>query len=512
VARRVLTPVGMRITIVLALLCLSVAHARAGAGSFTPKGPHDVGLHLVRQHDFTRAYRGKVDELTGQAVHGQRARPIQTLVWYPATPGGRPMTYRDYLRSRVTEQTFDLPDARVAESVAITAKDLAIRLGQDQARTALSSTMLATVDAPPASGRFPVVIYAAGGGGTADENVDLCEYLASHGYVVIASTSLGTHTKAIAYDLEDVEAQVGDIEFLIGYATTLPQADLAHLAVVGWSWGGMTNVFAAARDSRITALISLDGTREPAFTKLIAPPRITVPWMYVARTPDTIPELNRRGIDTSFSLLNEAKYAELYQLTMYPMAHGDFTSARQRQSSPSDFTEYSKDEVAGAYSWVERYVLEFLDAYLKQDVAGLAFIRNAPAHNAVPAHVMLAERHRADALPLDREAFAAAVARRGFAHAFEAYQAARRRDARFTLSEADLKAWGHGLLDRGHRREAIGIFILWTTLHPDSWDAFDSLAGAYEQTKDTALAITHYRRSLALNPKNDHGRQRLKAL
>jgi hypothetical protein len=140
----------------------------------------------------------------------------------------------------------------------------------------------------------------------------------------------------------------------------------------------MTNVMAAARDSRITALVSFDGTREPAFTRLISPERITVPWLYVSRRPDTIPELNRRGIDTSFSLLNEARYSELYQLTMYPMAHVDFASARQRHAPESDFIEYTKDEVAAAYGWVACYVLHFLDAWLKQDVQGLAFIRNSP--------------------------------------------------------------------------------------------------------------------------------------
>lgn len=503
----------MRKNLFVFLICvMSFARAEADFLPANPKGPHSVGLHIVKQYDFTRAFKAKLDGMTGQPIHGEKARPIQTLVWYPAKPDGKQLSYVDYLRSRLSEETLDLTDQKLNEQLAKNIKGLSDRLGADRAHAALTSRMLASRDAQPVSGKFPVVIYAAGGGGAADENADMCEYLASHGYVVIASTSMGRHAKGIVYGLEDAEAQVNDIEFLIGYAQSLPQSDMAHVAVAGWSWGGMNNVFAAARDSRITALISFDGTREPAFTKLIPPQQIAVPWLYVARTPDTVPDINRKGIDTSFSLLNEAKYSDVYQLTMYPMTHVDFISRRQRQSSESEYTEYSKDEVSRAYGWVVRYVHQFLNAYLKQDVASLAFINNTPARNAVPAHMILAEIHRAEELPPSRESLSATLAKRGFEHAFDAYQEARKRNVSFKLSEDDLKGWGYALLGRTLNHEAIEIFKLWTILYPDSWDAFDSLAEAYEQNKDTALAIKHYQRSVELNPKNGSGIQRLKAL
>jgi hypothetical protein len=61
-------------------------------------------------------------------------------------------------------------------------------------------------------------------------------------------------------DLAGVEAQARDISFLIGYAGTLADADLAYTAVMGFSWDGLANVVAAARDTRIAALFSLDGS------------------------------------------------------------------------------------------------------------------------------------------------------------------------------------------------------------------------------------------------------------
>ena len=63
----------------------------------------------------------------------------------------------------------------------------------------------------------------------------MCEYLASHGYVVIASRSLGARSVVMTDDVEGVEAQAADIAFLANYAQTLPQADISKVAAAGFS-------------------------------------------------------------------------------------------------------------------------------------------------------------------------------------------------------------------------------------------------------------------------------------
>ena len=60
-------------------------------------------------------------------------------------------------------------------------------------------------------------------------------------------------------DIQETEAQARDISFLIGFARSIPEADFSEVAVAGFIWGGMANFFAAAEDSRITALVALDG-------------------------------------------------------------------------------------------------------------------------------------------------------------------------------------------------------------------------------------------------------------
>lgn len=93
-------------------------------------------------------------------------------------------------------------------------------------------------DAVSAQGRYPVVIYAPSDSATAWENADLCKYLASNGYVVLASPSLGASTRDLTDDIEGINAEAKDISFLITYASGLPQAEASKVAVVSWSGEG----------------------------------------------------------------------------------------------------------------------------------------------------------------------------------------------------------------------------------------------------------------------------------
>ncbi|WP_242147212.1 dienelactone hydrolase family protein [Sphingomonas sp. BAUL-RG-20F-R05-02] len=464
-------------------------------------GGYPVGLRVIQQYDRSREYKRVIDPITGTPVTGERSRPVQTLIWYPAAKGGTPLRYRDYMATRLKETNFDASPAELQQGMAAQAAALTLKLGL-RAETVMNAPVLASRDAPIAAGRYPVVIYAAGGFGFADENADLAEYLASHGYVVIASTSLGAHGKPIGYDMSDAEPQIGDIEFLLGYAQSLPDADMSHVAVLGWSWGGMNNLFAAARDSRIGALISLDGTREPTFNKLIDVRRLTAPWLYISRAPETIPQINRSEVDTSFSLLNAAKYADVYQLTLYPFHHPDMASQRQHEADPSAYGEYSKEEVRQTYNVGATYIRNFLDAYLKGSKVGFAFLGRQPVENGAAPHTIFAETHLSNLTPATRERFAADLAHQGFGHAVEAYNAAHEKDLSFSLTAQDLKGWGYALMQRQRPGDASAIFTLWTVLYPRDWDAFDSLGEAYEAAGNRSASVASYRQSLVLNPNN----------
>ena len=206
---------------------LTAAHAQVPPlFHFTEKpGPHPVGLKVVEQYDYSRIYRSKIDDL-GKPYQGERARPLQTLIWYPAKKSSaKAMTVGDYGNLMASETSFDKP--QITHDAQDWIKGMAPTLAQ---------SLWAVRDAQLESGRFPLVIYAPSFSAMSWENADLCEYLASHGYVVIAAPDMGATARNMTGDLAGIDAQAHDISFLIGYAHTLPNTDMSKIAVAGFSW------------------------------------------------------------------------------------------------------------------------------------------------------------------------------------------------------------------------------------------------------------------------------------
>jgi dienelactone hydrolase len=508
----------MRILPTIVLLLASNLSQAASNFSFpNPPGPFKVGLRVVHQYDQARAFRGDADPVTGKPVAGEKARPVQTLVWYPASGSGSPMVYGDYLRLTGSEVDFDRSDAQVRRAADIYVRNMyASESGPEQAQEELKGAMRARRDAAPANGKFPVVIYAPSISAPAAENADLCEYLASHGYVVIASPSMGPRSREMPSDLDGAEAGAADIAFLIAYAHTLPHTDPGKVAAMGYSWGGIANVLAAARDSRIKALVDLDGSVRyypelVAAAKYVTAQTVTAPMLFVAQRPMSLEQVAQRGKPAA-SFLNEMKYADLYKLTMYPMEHFSFSSTYLRFAPAGRFNQYPRAEVNRAYGWTADYVRHFLDAYLKDDAAARTWLSAAPAQHGIPSYAATMEARLATARPASRATMAAELARRGFDHADEVYQAMRKQDAAFQLKEAELNEWGYALLGAGDTGAAVAILRLATVLYPDSANAYDSLADGFEQHGDKPNAVKNYRRSLQLNPDNANARQHLSAL
>lgn len=60
--------------------------------------------------------------------------------------------------------------------------------------------------------------------------------------------------------------------------------------------------------------------------------------------------------------------------------------------------------------------------------------------------------------------------------------------------------------------EALALFVLNTENYPESYNAFDSLGGAYEALGDNKNAIKHYQKSLELNPNNANASRKIASL
>lgn len=494
------------------VLCAGSSLAAAGmAGSpalIPAAGPHTVGLRVVQQYDYSRVLEAQVDSF-GKAISAESARPMQIMIWYPAKRvNDAPMQVADYRQASLTDVNFALPSAEAAKQRA------GWMAGPQKAQYGAST--LAVRGAPPADGSFPVVIYAPSFASTALENLDLCEYLASHGYVVMASRSMGARAVTMTDDVEGVEAQAADMAFLANYAQTLPQADITKMAAAGFSWGGMANVFAAARSSRFKALVSLDGSirfhpKIWGAASYVRPARTAVPMLFLgARAPTA--EAMERDDKLGASYLNTMKYSDVYITTMHPMTHSNFSSWQLRFARDNAFGDYQRADVLQAYRSGALYVHQFLDAYLKGDAKALAFLRDSPALHGIGPQVMSMEFAPAKFALLGEADFLRAFAEARFQDAHKIYTNMAASSPDFMLSPLNLNTWGYQQLGGKNPRAAVELFKLATHIEPKYGNAFDSEGEAYEALGETALAIEAYEKAVAVDKRQSNAIARIKVL
>jgi CubicO group peptidase (beta-lactamase class C family) len=102
---------------------------------------------------------------------------------------------------------------------------------------------------------------------------------------------------------------------------------------------------------------------------------------------------------------------------------------------------------------------------------------------------------------------------RGYDQAIEVLKELKKRNPAFQPLENDLNEWAYRMLNGGGKpKEALEIFKLNVFLYPTSANVYDSVAEAYEANGNRELAISNYKRSLELDPKNTNAAQQLKRL
>ena len=80
---------------------------------------------------------------------------------------------------------------------------------------------------------------------------------------------------------------------------------------------------------------------------------------------------------------------------------------------------------------------------------------------------------------------------------------------RVYVDQAEFNWLGYRLLDQHRVHHAIQVFRWNVDLHPEAWNAYDSLGEAYMRAGEREKAIQNYEKSLDLNPDNDNARQML---
>src|SRR5688572_28607496 len=140
-------------------------------------GAYQVGFRHYTKVDNTRTYE-KMYEWNNEVV----GRPIPISLWFPSnrpTKKSR-LIIQNYMTVLKEEEEWEqLPDERIL--------DWFYYSNSAQNKIHLKEGVKAFGNTTPIPRKFPVVIYAPSYQASSVENFALCELLASHGYVVIAS-------------------------------------------------------------------------------------------------------------------------------------------------------------------------------------------------------------------------------------------------------------------------------------------------------------------------------------
>jgi dienelactone hydrolase len=492
----------MRFVFALLGLCCSAAFGQEKLlwGNLQP-GPYAVGFQSRYELDATRDYDPAYPVQPG-AARSKKPRPIFIAWWYPAQSSAAPrLVYRDYLDAhepgaeaaefarRLAAYNRDVTCAEIA------GKDVEDELADDDQAACdafLSTPTYAVRDARPASGRFPVVVYHAGLSGSYEDNAVLCEFLASQGYVVLATAYANADSTlaAISWDLSTTFA---DTAFVMRFAATLPFADASRLAAVGHSFGAQASLaWHAEPNSPLDAVAALDTTVE--YGTLDWPGFAPLKLQLTQGRNGTAPVLlfASRGGNPRFDTFDTyLRFAPRYEATVDFLEHHDYIS-HGAIGKTLRLDRARGEAVRRSYDRVCVHLWKFLDAYVKHDGEALAWLEHGARDASQDDTFQLRFKPARPAPPTGRQ----------IVSLLDTLGAARTREllaqVEGDMDPGTMMVAGKTLADARRLRDAVTVFTWATEIFPHSVQVHQALGDALKNERAAARAKEVYAKALLL--------------
>jgi pimeloyl-ACP methyl ester carboxylesterase len=471
-------------------------------------GPYAVGFRLQYELDHSREY--DPDFVTGTTrfpVH--RPRPIMIGIWYPAqkTNASR-MTYRQYLDispgpGPLAPFASRLESAlrRVVGRETTGHEPGAMTPAETRAFEQLLATRIFAVkDAPAASGKFPVILYHPGTGGSYEDNSALFEYLASRGYIIVSSAYPDPSAYSV-FITGDIPGSFDDLNFLAAFARALPNADADRLGLMGHSYGAWVSfAWTANVDSPVRALITLDSGFE--YDSLPAGPELLQ--LHMKENRNNIRAATLRVASTErhphFDYLDPyLKFVPRYEASISSLTHNDYLThgAIRPDLLPEKWPDARKDRRA-SYDRLAEVISNFLDASLKHRPEARAFLSQAVERGASDTRLTLQFKDAAPVPPTQRQ-MAQYLQRYGAGHTIAMLRAFP------TLAESKMLGGIIALLEDDDVKTALPSLLLAEKTYPKNAGIETTLGQVLARTGDKAGAEQAYRKALVLLPDDDSG-------
>jgi hypothetical protein len=486
-------------------LASSAATADSSLWGDLRPGAFSAGFKSVFRYDDSRTWKS-TRSYNGAFSPDVDGRPIQISVWYPANAGQteRRMTFGDYVDQSAPESFTQLNSVMKQRS----RDDAFDSVPRSEISALQALEMNAYRNAPPAVGRFPVVLYFGGLNAPINSNAIMAEYLASHDYIFASISLIGPSEEETfqSRTSNDFEAAVRDMEFAWSVLQDEPNVDRTRLAVMGHSVGSIEAVILGMRNADVSAVIGLDGTY--GFEGLSSV--LTHSYAYESgKMRAAFLDLRRaRGAQGNepldLSAVESFRQADRTFITIDKMHHSDFTSfamigAYFHTPLPADYplNGWNRETGRAGYQTVCRIVLSTLDADLKSDSTTMA-----ETEGEMRKRRGITVLHESAVPPPPSPLEAAALATiKGLDAVKAAFTASCGQDVLASCLNVDrFNTWGYNLLGQQRARDALAVFQLNAWAHPQSANAQDSLADGLVAVGDRESARSAIERAIVLTP------------
>lgn len=510
----------LKLVAVLVAFAAGSAGARTqGAMSASPlwgdlkPGRHAVGYRTIFARDLSRPSIAAPNRMPGSAGSG---RQMQINVWYPADAATArrfaPMRFEEY--ARLLLQETDFAPLRVAQERQVAEKFLEnpVELGgaADKIRPHLPALMrmmtAAIKDAPPSAGRFPLVVFPSYR--TPATQSIMCEYLASHGFVVASIGLKGTLDAEPEISLAGVETLSADMQFAVGTLRALPVVDGEKLALIGLGFSATGCMALLTRNTEVDALISLDGGILSAFEDRMLK---RTPFYEVSaiRAPLLAIHAPHPNIDPVF--LDQYKYSTRHVVHFPRMSEFYFLNYGMMEKFVPGIIGTPPGDTKAGFEWASRYCLHFLKAYLNGEPASMEFLRNEPSKNLVPENLLAVSLKKELTSPPTLTQLKAMIQKDGIGSLIYLYRRLKDDDPQPFSQETftNLYNWLSYRRDPDWQSRK-SLSLLRVESYPESSRAHFTLAGVALQLGEKELARKHYTEALRLlendpDPTLDYG-------
>lgn len=448
---------------------------------------YQVGFKYYKTYDKSRRYVVNDDTIF---------RPLLIHFWYPSNEKNQKDNYRfkNYIDLISLREDFNKPSSEVEanssnfiNAYAGFAKQY---FGVDTSLTtekilACSVAAKYGIAIAKSSEKFPLVIYAPSNSKSAVQNHMICEYLAGHGFMVIAVGSAGDNSLNRKNDEESIMAQVNDMEYMLNYVEDSLKIKYSDLGLMGFSTGSLANIIFQMKNENVKAVLSMDGSQEYGHYNILFNAEIfnlkktNVPYCFLVNNYENF---------SIYPFYNSIVSKEKQIFRMPYLDHNGFVSFWRFFDLCS--AQNSTSKFCLSYDYICSAALTFFNAYLKPDYeehrkSELHFQNNEYINSITIDNSMTSQLGNiilSDGM----------VAANDFLN---------RNEKLFSKKENEII-----ILSRMFRDPdvdaAIQLLLFNVKMLPNSWQTQYELGHTYKLNQEPALAKEHLLKAQELNPEN----------